>query len=182
MPASWVLIRISVYPCWYVFFRSLKLRSSRSSPFSLLVLFFHILATTRSRVYLGFPVLSMLHCLVSLLILPTLFGSANAAVTVYGVGGAQNPTGSQSGSLPVSTLGSTEWTSALGAWNNVQLQAPPLPVPLPPTAFTVALANQAQHVTNLSIPQRGDFYGFSIEMSVVEQVSKWSRPICEADG
>ncbi|TBU60015.1 hypothetical protein BD310DRAFT_947603 [Dichomitus squalens] len=108
---------------------------------------------------------------VSLLILLALHGSAHAAVTVYGIGGVQNPTGSQSGSLPISTLGSTEWTSALGAWNDIQLQAPPLPVPLPPTAFTVALANQAEHVTNLSIPQRGDFYGFSIETSVVEQVS-----------
>ncbi|TBU40507.1 hypothetical protein BD309DRAFT_870161 [Dichomitus squalens] len=112
----------------------------------------------------------MLHFVVSLLIWSALHGSTHAAVTVYGIGGVQNPTGSQSGSPPVSTLGSTEWTSVLGAWNNIQLQAPPLPVPLPPTAFTVSLANQAEYVTNLSIPQRGDFYGFSIEMSVVEQV------------
>ena len=99
------------------------------------------------------------------------------AVTVYGPAGAERPSGTLSSGAPEATLGNIGWVSALNAYNNVRLQPPPLPSPMPATSFALALPNQAQHMAGLSIPQRGDFYGFSIEMSVVEQVSKW-RSMC----
>ncbi|KAI0830341.1 glycoside hydrolase superfamily [Trametes gibbosa] len=96
----------------------------------------------------------------------------SAAVTVYGPLGAQTPTGSaaSSGAAPSATLGNAAWVNHLNAYNNVRLKAPPLPDPLPPAQFAITIPSQAQNVPNLSIPQRGDFWGFSIEMSVVQQV------------
>ncbi|EIW56404.1 uncharacterized protein TRAVEDRAFT_72998 [Trametes versicolor FP-101664 SS1] len=92
-----------------------------------------------------------------------------SAVTVYGPLGAQG-TPASSGAAPSATLGNADWTNKLNAYNNVRLQPPPLPSPLPPTAFSIAIPSQAQNMPGLSIPQRGDFWGFSIEMSVVQQV------------
>ncbi|TBU39715.1 hypothetical protein BD309DRAFT_1021947 [Dichomitus squalens] len=92
------------------------------------------------------------------------------AVTVYDPAGAEQPTGSSGSAAPGATLGNIGWISALNAYNNVRLQAPPLPSPMPATSFALTLTSQAQHMAGLSIPQRGDFFGFSIEMSVVEQV------------
>ncbi|KAL1943312.1 hypothetical protein VTO73DRAFT_4387 [Trametes versicolor] len=92
-----------------------------------------------------------------------------SAVTVYGPLGAQG-TPASSGAAPSATLGNAYWTNKLNAYNNVRLQPPPLPSPLPPTAFSIAIPSQAQNMPGLSIPQRGDFWGFSIEMSVVQQV------------
>ena len=94
------------------------------------------------------------------------------AVTVYNQAGPMNPTATSGSSGPQASLGNVGWINALNAYNNVQLQPPPLPSPMPSTSFALALPNQAQHMPGLSIPQRGDFYGFSIEMSVVEQVSE----------
>lgn len=94
-----------------------------------------------------------------------------SAVTVYGPLGAQG-TPASSGAAPSATLGNADWTNKLNAYNNVRLQPPPLPSPLPPTAFSIAIPSQAQNMPGLSIPQRGDFWGFSIEMSVVQQVSE----------
>ncbi|KAJ3552241.1 hypothetical protein NM688_g4255 [Phlebia brevispora] len=56
------------------------------------------------------------------------------------------------------------------AFNNVVLNAPPVPNPLPPTEFTLKLEQNSQNVPGLSIPQNGSFLGFSLEMSVVNQV------------
>ncbi|RPD77290.1 hypothetical protein L226DRAFT_505448 [Lentinus tigrinus ALCF2SS1-7] len=96
------------------------------------------------------------------------------AVTIYGPAGAQKPSGtaSSSGSGPISTgtLENTQWISSLNAYNDVILQAPALPNPMPSTSFTIGVANGAAGMSGLSIPQKGNFYGFSIEMSVVEQV------------
>lgn len=54
------------------------------------------------------------------------------------------------------------------AYNQDTLQAPALPVPAPPTQFSIQLVDGG--MTNLSIKQNGNFYGFSIEMSVAEMV------------
>ncbi|PIL25780.1 hypothetical protein GSI_11530 [Ganoderma sinense ZZ0214-1] len=91
-------------------------------------------------------------------------------VTVYNQAGPMNPTATSGSSGSQATLGNVGWISALNAYNNVRLQPPALPSPMPSTSFALVLPNQAQHMSGLSIPQRGDFYGFSIEMSVVEQV------------
>ncbi|KAI0742960.1 hypothetical protein C8Q80DRAFT_1109278 [Daedaleopsis nitida] len=96
-------------------------------------------------------------------------GCAHAAVTVYGPQGAQNPSGTSSASGPSATPAGAQWVSALNAYNDVRLQPPSLPNPLPPTEFTLSLPNSAAGMSGLSVPQRGDFFGFSIEMSVVEQ-------------
>ena len=95
------------------------------------------------------------------------------AVTVYNQAGAVNPTATSGSSGPQASLGNVGWINALNAYNSVRLQPPSLPSPIPSTSFALALPNQAQHMPGLSIPQRGDFYGFSIEMSVVEQVSEY---------
>ena len=94
------------------------------------------------------------------------------AVTVYNQAGPMNPSATSGSSGAQATLGNVGWVSALNAYNNVRLQPPALPSPMPSTTFALALPNQAEHMSGLSIPQRGDFYGFSIEMSVVEQVSE----------
>ncbi|KAI0369500.1 hypothetical protein BV20DRAFT_946072 [Pilatotrama ljubarskyi] len=94
---------------------------------------------------------------------------AFASVTVYGPFGPERPSG-VSGAAPSATQGNTDWLNVLNAYNDVRLQPPPLPTPLPPLAFPITVPSQAQNMPGLSVPQRGDFWGFSIEMSVVEQV------------
>ncbi|KAI0673206.1 glycoside hydrolase superfamily [Trametes maxima] len=110
----------------------------------------------------------MLRLLVCLHFLASL--SYVLAVTVYGPFGAQHSSGTASSAEPSATLGNTDWVQRLNAYNNVRLQPPPLPNPMPPTSFPITLPSQAQNMPGLSIPQRGDFWGFSIEMSVVQQV------------
>ncbi len=104
------------------------------------------------------------------------------AVTIYGPAGALKPSGtaSSSGGGPISTgtLVNTQWIAALNAYNDVKLQAPALPNPMPSTSFAIGVANNAPGMGGLSIPQKGNFFGFSIEMSVVEQVREWSEVSC----
>ncbi|KAI9058697.1 glycoside hydrolase family 79 protein [Trametes sanguinea] len=107
-------------------------------------------------------------CLACLLWVSSL-SCAFGAVTVYGPTGAERPTGTTSGAGSSATPVQESWLNAYNAYNNVRLQPPPLPNPLPPTEFAITLPSQAQNMPGLSIPQRGDFWGFSIEMSVVEQ-------------
>lgn len=52
------------------------------------------------------------------------------------------------------------------------LTPPPVPSPAPPTQFSIQLNNSANAVQNLSIPLSGGFLGFSVEFSVINQVSK----------
>ena len=60
-----------------------------------------------------------------------------------------------------------------GAYNNTKIVPPPIPNPPPPNAFTLTLQQDAAAVSGLSIPYVGaGFWGFSIEMSVIEQVSE----------
>ncbi|OBZ74672.1 Beta-glucuronidase [Grifola frondosa] len=62
------------------------------------------------------------------------------------------------------------WITALQAYNSVQLTAPALPSPLPSNQFGISVQNNAQDMSGLSIQQAGTFMGFSIEMSVANQV------------
>lgn len=89
--------------------------------------------------------------------------SAAGAVTVYSqLPMAITPTTSAPGST---------YTGA-AAYDPTVLSAPPIPNPPPPTQFGIQLYSNASSVPRLSIPLNGAFLGFSIEMSVVDQVRK----------
>ncbi|KXN83267.1 hypothetical protein AN958_01638 [Leucoagaricus sp. SymC.cos] len=88
-----------------------------------------------------------------------LVGKANARVTVYG----QAP-------LAQTKTAANAATTTLAAYNDTELVPPPLP-----TAhlreFKVDLQRDAVNVPGLSIPHKtASFFGFSIEMSVINQV------------
>lgn len=104
--------------------------------------------------------------------LPTTLGSlalslllssvdANAQVTVYG----QIPL-AQTLSAPGAA------TTTLAAYNDTELIPPPLPTALA-RQFKVDLQKDAVNVPNLSMQHlTASFFGFSIEMSVINQVRK----------
>ncbi|KAI0354193.1 hypothetical protein OH77DRAFT_1437562 [Trametes cingulata] len=105
-----------------------------------------------------------------LLSLAALWSHAQA-VTIYGQQGITMPSGVASTAAAAPTASATtDWISNLAAYNNVTLTPPALPNPMPATEFGITLHNQAQNVNGLSVQQRANFLGFSIEMSVVEQV------------
>jgi len=57
------------------------------------------------------------------------------------------------------------------AYDRTRLIPPALPAPMPVTTFAVDLPREATAAQQLSIPHTGGaFYGFSIEMSVLNQV------------
>jgi hypothetical protein len=89
--------------------------------------------------------------------------STYASVTVYG-------------QLPLAQTNSAYRPAAttLAAYNDTVLAPPPLPSPVPARQFTIPLQQNANAVNGLSIPHTGglSFFGFSIEMSVVSQVSE----------
>ncbi|KAJ7645164.1 glycoside hydrolase family 79 protein [Mycena polygramma] len=84
--------------------------------------------------------------------------AAVAAVTVYG----QIPLGVTTAPAPGATVPA--------AYNDTVLNPPAIPDPAPSTAFTLTLPASSTGVTGLSIPIHGTFFGFSIEMSVIEQL------------
>ncbi|KAH9914073.1 uncharacterized protein BXZ73DRAFT_106718 [Epithele typhae] len=92
---------------------------------------------------------------------------AACSVTVYGQQGVTTPSGLATSASATATT--ADWIAALAAYNDVTLTVPANPSPAP-TAFAVSVANQASNVNGLSVAQAGDFFGFSIEMSVVQQV------------
>ncbi|KAF8651054.1 hypothetical protein AX16_004917 [Volvariella volvacea WC 439] len=94
-----------------------------------------------------------------------LTAATRAAVTVHGQVPLAEMTGSFTGpALPIQT------NIALPAYNDTVLISPSPPDPPINTAFTLALQASSDAVENLSIRQRGDFLGFSIEMSVINQL------------
>lgn len=96
-------------------------------------------------------------------LLLSLFSSVNGAVTVY----SQIPFGAAT----TATAAAANYTGS-AAYDPTVLIAPAVPNPLPAMQFTLPLQPSAAAVTGLSIPLSGSFYGFSIEMSVINQVSK----------
>ncbi|RPD77295.1 hypothetical protein L226DRAFT_533296 [Lentinus tigrinus ALCF2SS1-7] len=91
------------------------------------------------------------------------------AVTVYGQEGVTQPSGVLATATATATA-NLDWLSNYAAYNNKTLTPPALPDPMPSTAFTIQVMNNAANVNGLSVQQSGDFFGFSIEMSVVQQV------------
>ena len=96
-----------------------------------------------------------------------------SAVTVYNQDGATVVSAAATQSGAASATATASWLSSLAAYNNVTLTAPALPSPMPSTAFSITVMNSAQDVNGLGIQQVGDFFGFSVEMSVVTQVSEY---------
>ena len=92
---------------------------------------------------------------------------AHANVTLYG---PKNPQAIFRGSAPAAQTASAPSATFTGvaAYNPTVLTPPSIPSPPPPTAFNINLATGA--VNGLSMPQSGAFIGFSIEMSIVNQV------------
>ncbi len=101
-----------------------------------------------------------------------------AAVTIYNQDGATAVSAGATQTGAASATATANWLSSLAAYNNVTLTPPALPSPMPSTAFSISVMNSAQDVNGLGIQQGGDFFGFSIEMSVVTQVSEY--PDCAA--
>ncbi|KZP33173.1 glycoside hydrolase family 79 protein [Athelia psychrophila] len=86
----------------------------------------------------------------------------HAGVTVYN----QIPFGQ--GTKTASAISSNFTPNAVG--DTKQLTAPDLPSPLPPTQFTLQLGASNATQNGLSMPIPGTFYGFSVEMSVANQI------------
>ncbi|KAJ7037927.1 glycoside hydrolase family 79 protein [Mycena alexandri] len=85
--------------------------------------------------------------------------NVRADVTVYG----QIPIGI--------TSASTATATQPAAYNTTVLNPPPIPDPAPATAFTLSLQSTSASVSSgLSIPIKGTFFGFSVEMSVITQL------------
>ena len=107
-----------------------------------------------------------LHCLLSSLHFLALVQICSGSVTVYyqhGQAPLQTPTG---------TAASANYTGS-AAYNPQQLQAPVPPGPGGlPTQFAIQLSSTVP--PGASIMQSGSFMGFSIEMSVVNQVCEYS--------
>jgi hypothetical protein len=100
--------------------------------------------------------------------LSLLLGLSSADVTVYNTAG-QVP-------LQTATPGGTPPYTGFQAYNPIQLVPPPVPSPAPPSTFQIQLQNGVS-TTGLSIPHRGSFFGFSIEFSVVSQISECSTTL-----
>jgi hypothetical protein len=96
--------------------------------------------------------------------LPSFFMSINAEVTIYTTLEA-TPTAGASTSVDSSV------PTTLMAYNNVICTPPPLPNPAPPNNFPVQLYPGG--MANLSLPQIGSYVGFSIELSVSNQVCEY---------
>lgn len=62
--------------------------------------------------------------------------------------------------------------TGLAAYNPTTLIPPSLPSPLPSAAFNIQLGT-ADTVQGMSIKHPNPFYGFSIEMSVTNQLREW---------
>lgn len=119
-------------------------------------------------------------CPALLVLFASLLGLAYAEVTIYGLTGQTtiHPLDSSS-AVPtatttsfVTTQGPPQYTG-LAAYNPVYMLPPPIPDPAPANQFTISLPQDAQHQSDLSIKQQGTFFGFSIEMSVANQLSEY---------
>lgn len=79
--------------------------------------------------------------------------------------------------VTVSTAALAAERTVLPAYNLTELIPPGIPDPKPPTHLNLQIQGSATNVNGLSIPQKGTFYGFSIEMSVINQLCQSSFPL-----
>ena len=101
--------------------------------------------------------------LASLFSFLSLLHVSQASITVY----SQIPLGQAT-----ATAAAANYTGA-AQYDPKVLTPPPIPNPAPSTQFTLQLQSSSQAVQGLSIMQSGTFLGFSIEMSVVNQVREY---------
>lgn len=102
-------------------------------------------------------------CSLALSLLSFSTAGVNAQVTVYG----QIPL-----AQTMSAVGPA--TTTLAAYNDTELIPPPLPT-AHVREFKVDLQKDGVNVPNLSMPHKtASFYGFSIEMSVINQVREYN--------
>ena len=96
-----------------------------------------------------------------------------ASVTAYGVEGPLQVAAAVPTDGSTTTSAATNaWYTALPVYNDVILQAPALPSPAPAMQFGADVQSSAQNVVGISIQHQPGFYGFSIEMSVIDQVGE----------
>jgi hypothetical protein len=120
----------------------------------------------------SFPVAALIMKLLLLTALASLLVSSNAQVTIYG----QIPLGQARAST---STAADPATTTNAAYNDTVLAAPGPPNPAPSMQFTLDLPQFTDQVQGLSIEHNdGSFWGFSIEMSVVTQISMWPAPLC----
>ncbi|KAI1796295.1 glycoside hydrolase family 79 protein [Ganoderma leucocontextum] len=108
-----------------------------------------------------------------------LLGLVQAQVTIYGLTGQTTLAPVVSGSVSsasgpsttsfVTAPGPPQYTG-LAAYNPVYMVPPPIPSPAPANQFTIEVPSDATLMNGLSVPQQGNFFGFSIEMSVANQL------------
>ena len=105
----------------------------------------------------------------TLLILFSTIANSYAGVTIYHLPGQviMGPAATAGTATSTATGSAATYTGA-AAYDPTTLDPPALPDPRPATQFSIKLSNNEP--SGLSIPQKGDFMGFSIEFSVVEQV------------
>lgn len=122
--------------------------------------------------FLGPP--TLFFCLVMrlkfvLFLLATCATVCYAEVTIYRLPGqvVMGPAATQGTATSTATGAAATYTGA-AAYDPTVLDPPALPDPRPATQFDIKLSNNEP--SGLSIPQKGDFMGFSIEFSVVANV------------
>lgn len=94
---------------------------------------------------------------------------ARASVTVYSQAPLGQPTASGS-----ATAEAANYTGS-AAYDPTVLKAPGIPDPAPPKTFFLQLLNSNTTQGGLSMVHTGAFFGFSIEMSVVNQVREFTH-------
>ena len=95
-----------------------------------------------------------------------LLSTTYAQVTIY-----NDPGQSALGTGTQTSSAAQESYTGLGAYDPLVLTPPPIPDPAPPREFGITLLPFGQ--PGLSIPLQGNVLGFSIEMSVLDQVCEW---------
>jgi hypothetical protein len=99
-------------------------------------------------------------------LLPLFFGAVQATVTVYGPYG----TFGLSDTATATVSGAAANYTGAAAYNPTVLNAPPVPDPKPAN-FDLHLQNGGMQGLSIALPN--GFFGFSVEMSVANQVREW---------
>ena len=110
---------------------------------------------------------------------PTL---ARADVTIYGLFGSTTAAPIQSAGASTATAPTTTFVTTAGppsytglaAYNPIYYEPPAIPSPAPANQFAIGVPSDQNLLSGISIPLPGTFFGFSIEMSVANQLSESS--------
>lgn len=103
----------------------------------------------------------------------SLVGIARASVTIYSQVPYYYATAITSASNPSGTVSSTPPNGLDRAYDTSTLNPPALPNPLPATQWTLSAPSNQANMVGVSQAVAGTFLGFSVEMSVITQVSEY---------